>query len=466
MAEATSTASAAVAAEGAVPGTTLFWKTFLAQVDSSAQEADVLQEAAEVFHAANLRDANSVIGCTEEEVVALGPETLSLPARSLVRRCVRAIGQAAKVEEAKSLAAVSVPATGFPPVPPASSNGGTAAVLPTTLAIKSPPVDVYALLEKVGMQGVPSDAIPELLLFTQLEEHAKAAKEESRVPFMFIDLTSKDLLPLWMTPEMVGGTTTLEGEENELLDAGAATGTIQQLHQAFKKATSRPRFFRSISQWLPCFHKYGIAATATGHLTMAAIMGHVHSVCRVELDKRSNAKHSTVHALLYDELRRRDWARRAERKDPTLNIDKEAWVIDDEILKAVGTRMQTTMVAAGLSHNADASGSGNAGDALAALAGSRESALTKQAAAIEANVRKAEAAARQADAQSKRGGQQNHQFRQGGYQAPKGLGGKNGGGKGGGIGFQNNGGKGGKRHNQGGGNNFGRRVIPRTNGGR
>ena len=128
-----------------------------------------------------------------------------------------------------------------------------------------------------------------------------------------------------MTPEMIGGEATVEGDDSaDFLDANASTGSISQLHAAFKKATSNQRFFRSVTQWLPCFMKYGVPALATGHLGWHEILGHISVVCRIELDKRSNSSRSTAFAILYDEHRRRDWGSRAERKGQTLDIALEA----------------------------------------------------------------------------------------------------------------------------------------------
>ena len=186
-------------------------------------------------------------------------------------------------------------------------------------------------------------------------------------------------------------------------------------------------------------------------------MGHINAVCRVELDKRSSSGNATAYALIYDEHRRRHWARRAERGDPTLNIQKEAWLIDEELLKAVGTRLKTTLAAAGL--NAAGDSSGAAGTNHATLSANKESAFAKQAAAIEAQTRKAEAANR---------GMQQQQFRAQNAPPPRQFRGNTG---------HGNAGKGGKGFGKGGGKSHndwgkrpnhqqqdGRRVIPRQRG--
>ena len=86
---------------------------------------------------------------------------------------------------------VPLPAAGFSPSPPKLTKGATSSALGLVQAVrKAPPLGVHALLGPVGMSGLPSDAIPELLLFTQLDEHTKAARVEDRVPFKNATMTT------------------------------------------------------------------------------------------------------------------------------------------------------------------------------------------------------------------------------------------------------------------------------------
>ena len=73
-----------------------------------------------------------------------------------------------------------------------------------------------------------------------------------------------------------------------------------------------------------------------------------------------------------------------------------AWVIDDEISKSIGSRMKTTLAAAGLAHDLASSGTESCGPAV--MSAMRESAFAKQAAAIEQQTCRFEAAVRQSDA--------------------------------------------------------------------
>ena len=56
--------------------------------------------------------------------------------------------------------------------------------------------------------------------------------KSERKPVICLDLTHIDLLPLWMTPEMISGKNEGCGD---FLDANACTGTISQLQAAFNE---------------------------------------------------------------------------------------------------------------------------------------------------------------------------------------------------------------------------------------
>ena len=106
-------------------------------------------------------------------------------------------------------------------------------------------VDVQDLLLKSGFSKVPADGVPELCIFEDLARANMAAESSGKVAFTFVDLTQKDMAPLWLTPESIGGRTILPGMEFQL-DEHSETHSLAQLSTALKKATAAPRFFRSI----------------------------------------------------------------------------------------------------------------------------------------------------------------------------------------------------------------------------
>ena len=64
--------------------------------------------------------------------------------------------------------------------------------------------------------------------------------------------------------------------------------------------------------------------------SVGAVLGHMSTVTRIVEGKRATTGNSTYLALLYDEHRRKDWSKRADRKDPSLKIEAEACCVDDE----------------------------------------------------------------------------------------------------------------------------------------
>ena len=96
-----------------------------------------------------------------------------------------------------------------------------------------------------------------------MEADDKAAEDSGpqRSAFTYVDLTHKDLLPLWMSSEAVGGRTHRPGELEWDLDDD--TTSFGALGRAFKGALAKPRSFRSMVQWSEVWNRYAPAAVAT-----------------------------------------------------------------------------------------------------------------------------------------------------------------------------------------------------------
>ena len=187
------------------------------------------------------------------------------------------------------------------------------------------------------------------------------------------------------------------------------------------------------------------------------MMGHITTVSRIVEDKKASGD-SIALAILYDEYRRRDWARRAAHQEPNLDIETESWSIDDDLLKSVSTRLRTTLAAVGLG-DPRTPGSSSSGSNLVdvVVEASKESSNAKLAAALEAQKRKQDNRERDWQNNPKgscKGGKNRHR------------GNRNCGGGGGGGGGNNNrnprNNDGRDNRGQGGGGSDGRRVIPRN----
>ena len=166
---------------------------------------------------------------------------------------------------------------------------------------------------------------------------------------------------MWLLSEAIGGKVALPGEDAGWLDAASATGSISQLSSALKAATESRRCFRNLNQWTPGAFQYGTAAIPTGQLDLVGFCGIVVTTHRIAEVKRPQCVNSNILAVLYDEHRRRDWNRRSERADPSLNVSKEAWEIDKDILDAVEAKPNTTLAAAGIASRPSASAGPTAG---------------------------------------------------------------------------------------------------------
>jgi hypothetical protein len=133
-----------------------------------------------------------------------------------------------------------------------------------------------------------------------------------------------------------------------MVDQGGASGTLNALTSALKNASSSPRFFRSIQQWTASFLRYAIVAEALGQTSRAWSLNHLMMVTRLAEEQRLSEEGTPFLALVYDDLRRRNWASRAERKDSSLDILKESALRDEPILLAAKQRLGQVLSAAGV----------------------------------------------------------------------------------------------------------------------
>ena len=101
-------------------------------------------------------------------------------------------------------------------------------------------VDLNDMLEKAAVKDIPYHLGPQLALFQLLAAANKSAQEAVpvRKAYTYVDLTHKDVLPLWMGSEAVGGHTPRPGEFD--WDPNADTASLGTLGRAFKGALEKP----------------------------------------------------------------------------------------------------------------------------------------------------------------------------------------------------------------------------------
>ena len=76
------------------------------------------------------------------------------------------------------------------------------------------------------------------------------------------------------------------------------------------------------------------------------------------VEKQKSVKHSQFLIILYDDLFRRQLAKRANRSEPDLDVQKSFRVVDATILVAATLRLEAVLEAAGLRSQSGPSSAG------------------------------------------------------------------------------------------------------------
>ena len=196
-----------------------------------------------------------------------------LPAAALIRRLVRHIEALDKARMAQATARTALANV------PLSAKSLASALAPA----KAP--DVADMLQKCGLSKLGFHVQADQSLYIALQLASEEAKAQSRTPFTYVDLTSKEVLPLWLPADSVGGKFTLRDDDESRLAGHHAIGSLSDLSKALKGATASPRFFRNVQQRVAAFVRYATTAVATGQMTWPVVLGHwdvVLQICEQE----------------------------------------------------------------------------------------------------------------------------------------------------------------------------------------
>ena len=134
----------------------------------------------------------------------------------------------------------------------------------------------------------------------------------------------------------------LRDEEEFSLASTSPIGSLGDLTRALKGATATPRFFRSVSQWTAAFWRWAVAAVAAQHITMPQVIAHQDVVLQICEQERLRSR-PPYAGFLYDEMARKQWARRTEKKDPSFNLDAETQKLDKDLRELVTQRLGAVM---------------------------------------------------------------------------------------------------------------------------
>ena len=178
---------------------------------------------------------------------------------------------------------------------------------------------------------------------------------------MFVDLTGKDILPMWLSPESVGG----KAKENlEALDGNEEISSLARLGQALKGATESKSALGTINQWASAFMRYAPFAVANKHLSRPQVLAHLNTVFRLVEEERAEQRGPQV-AILYEELARRHLEKRAHKSDPTLVVSILLADSDKGLLAAARQSVNSALKARQAPGGKASLASGSVGKALA-----------------------------------------------------------------------------------------------------
>ena len=354
------------------------WNDLISSTETVKPADDVLKEAVQfLVDVAKLPNPNAASGVAEADLDKLQLPA-SLPASALIRRLVRSVEALDKARLAQATAKSALAST---PV--------SAKLLASALAPSKVP-DVADLLQQCGLSKLGFHVQADQSLYTTLQVASEEAKAQSRVPFTYVDLTSKEVLPLWLPADSVGGKFTLRDEEESKLVGHHSIGSLSDLSKALKGATATPRFFRNVQQWVAAFVRYATTAVATGQMTWPVVFGHLDVILQICEQEKIKGR-APYLAFLYDDLLRRQWARRADKRDPSLDIAMESQKIDKDILELARQRLSQVLQEVGIQD-----------DVSQQMPSAATSSTTSSSADVARQLAAAEQAQKRADAASKK----------------------------------------------------------------
>jgi hypothetical protein len=164
----------------------------------------------------------------------------------------------------------------------------------------------------------------------------------------YVDLTTKSMLPVHVSMDAIGGRVGVpgEGEDGGVPTAGA-TGHIEMFNRALKAVSEKPKFFRNMQQWHAAYSKYAIVAVCTKQMTQAQVSNHRDNICQLCEICRVEGW-SPLTPVLYDDMVRKEWHRRASRRDESFKFGEECKVTVDRIWAATKQRILTVLNACGV----------------------------------------------------------------------------------------------------------------------
>ena len=325
----------------------LIMDSFVASLDETPTTPEVQEAVVTALVGAGFTNPEHLVG-TADSVIGELAGWLAGPAGGLLKRTFRCAEDVSGAKRVKAAALTSSPQSGHrvSQVPSNLAAGSllsllgpdaSAGVVASALMAGSIVVDLNDMLEKAAIKDLPYHLRPQPALFQLLAAANKSAQEAVpvRKAYTHVDLTHKDVLPLWMRSEAVGVT---RRDLASLTDAD--TASLGALGRAFKGALEKPRYFRNMVQWSAVWHRYATAAVAMGQMTC-----HGAVTCKANVQaggRRANFWHWPCSGFIYDELLRKSFATRAEWSDPSLDLMTAFGEVEKQVLEAARKRLLQT----------------------------------------------------------------------------------------------------------------------------
>ena len=182
------------------------------------------------------------------------------------------------------------------PVRALLGSEASVAQLDAALEAASKSVDVERLLAEAKLKELPFHEMAESHQFSICRAEVLRALQESRVAFLYMELTQ--MLPMWLSAHQVGGRMTMSGE-NDM--AGGWAGDPR----AVRDANDGVRYFRSWTQFLGAFIKMMIVMVATEMVSWPFILTYLSQLIQMAEQERLDTG-SCFLTILYDDLLRKN----------------------------------------------------------------------------------------------------------------------------------------------------------------
>ena len=234
----------------------------LKSVYTTPPEDPVLKNAMAIFETVKWKEKDHLAGVMDADIDAICEKKKDTPVP--VKTFMRAAARLANAAASARLAASSASGSASTPMQRSNSSVSqpqvqeivgadwSAATIAKLLTMGVDEVDVAKQLNDANISKLPYHMQCERMVCKNLEAENKAATKEGRKAFAYVDLTAKEVLPLWLPQNTIGGNS-MFGAEWSLSDGSAST--LAELGKALQAATTQHKVFRSFPQWLGVFLK-------------------------------------------------------------------------------------------------------------------------------------------------------------------------------------------------------------------